>query len=105
MKYTGTIFGRFIERDTIQRQMENNSEYIFPEDIESILNERDDWDDLTFRFTPKDTGWHTDVFDNVMGTKITINDLNDFAMNYYIKQLVELTKEKYLQPKELNIAI
>ncbi len=96
---------RFIERDHVKRQIESSSEYISPDNIESILSEREDWSDYTFWFTPKGTGWSTKVFCNIYEYEVSLDDLNSFAMDYYIRQLVDLTKEKYLIPEELSVAI
>lgn len=96
---------RFIERDTVKKQMENNSEYISPDDIESILSERHDWSDYTFKFSPSGTGWTVKIIDNVTETEVCLDDLNPFAMDYYIGEIVDLTKKKYLQPQELSMAI
>src|SRR5437879_5322641 len=96
---------RFIERDTVKRQMENNSEYISLDEIESILSERQDWSDYTIKFTSRGTEWDTKVIDNNTDKEVSLDDLNPFAMDFYVKQIIELTKKKYLEPKELSVAI
>jgi hypothetical protein len=105
MVMNNPINRRFIERDTVKKQMENNVEYISPDDIESILNERQDWSDYTIKFIPRGTGWSTKIIDNDTDNEVSLDNLNPFAMDFYIKQLIDLTKKKYLEPKELSVAI
>jgi len=84
------IIRRFRERDYMKAMIKHNSHYITEDQIDELLDENR-WCDLTFKFVPKATGWHTVIIDNDTEEKITFDDLNNVARNYYLQQVKELS--------------
>lgn len=87
---------RFIERDYVKSIEMKNKHYITESEIDKSLDEMDaQFDDLTFIFTPFSTGWKTKIIDNNTESEITIDEIGKFAEDFYIRQLIDLTKQKY----------
>lgn len=89
---------RFIERNFLFKKIMLNSESI----TESLANELLDdmkctFADYTFYFIPIGTGWRTEIKDNDSGMRVSLSDITGFANDFYIKQLIELTKNKLQQ--------
>jgi hypothetical protein len=57
--------------------------------------------DLTFIFTQQGTGYNLTIMDNNTDEETSRYDLNEDAKRFYIKCLIELTKNKL---KQLQIA-
>jgi hypothetical protein len=57
--------------------------------------------DLTFIFATRGTGYNLTIMNNNSDEKISRYDLSDDAKRFYIKCLIELTKNKL---KQLQIA-
>ena len=55
--------------------------------------------DLTFIFTPRGTGYKITVIDNNFESEIKLDDLDSNAERFYIKCLIEMTKNKMKQPQ------
>jgi hypothetical protein len=53
--------------------------------------------DLTFIFTQQGTGYNLKIMDNSSDEEINRHDLNEDAKRFYIKCLIELTKNKLKQ--------
>jgi hypothetical protein len=89
---------RFIERDYLFKKIMLNSEAI----TESMANELLDdmkcpFADYTFYFIPIGAGWRTEIKDNDSGMLVSVANITGFANDFYIKQLIELTKNKLQQ--------
>lgn len=84
---------RFIERDYLHDKMKNSTTYITDEQINNYLNEIQT-DDLTFIFLSKTTGFHSEVFCNITEQYTTLDSLNSFAFDFYLKKVKELSYEK-----------
>jgi hypothetical protein len=89
-----TIYKRFIERDALKAKMMDSSVYINEQQIDSMLDERNDWCDLTFGFTPHGSGWKTGIYDNNIESEVTIDDLLPVAYDWYIKKVEEMSVDK-----------
>lgn len=94
-----TIRRRFLERDYIKTIELNSREYITPNDEREIDNMLDSvgdvYDDLTFIFTETSTGWMTRIIDNNTEREIPLSQIKGFALDWYVKQIKQLTIDKY----------
>jgi hypothetical protein len=87
---------RFIEEDFLRNKIKAENKYITEVEIDLILAEQNELCDVSFVFYPFGKGFATQIFDNITNTKITVDDLNTFAFDFYISQatLISVSQEK-----------
>jgi hypothetical protein len=77
---------RFDEKAYVFNRIKGDSLYITDDDIESMLNGHL-WDDLTFIVTPTSTGFKTKIIDNNSDEEISMEEINGFALEFYMSIL------------------
>lgn len=84
---------RFQEREFLFDKIKNSTTYITDDTINNYLDEIQT-DDLTFIFHNTKRGFHSEIFDNTTEKYVTLDSLNSFALNFYLRQVKELSYEK-----------
>lgn len=87
---------RFVERDYLFNLEKSTSKYITDEQIYDEIDKQPNLCDITFIFIGHRCGFATRIIDNNTNTKISLDDLNLVAFDFYIKQteLISIMQEK-----------
>lgn len=91
---------RFVEYDYLFLKIQRENPNLAMDEIVSILSELNDLCDVSFVFYPKSSGLFTKVYDNITEQEVTLDGLNNVALQFYIEQVKAFSLLQQLSIKE-----
>lgn len=92
---------RFIERDYWVKRILSGSEHLHLDQVEQMVDEMEnDWQDLTFRFSPDGA---VTIIDNNTNQRVSPRELRGAVLDFYVRKRIEFIRVN-LEEKILRYA-